>query len=105
MTKYFVMRECEYIPTQNIYLCCDSAFAHKKEFSIFKFPERFLEISCAEISLFFALLALLTWSKLPKNQLPTSFDLRYDDHLQSSLVDSLNLSDPTILNSQLHTFL
>jgi hypothetical protein len=60
MTKYFVMRECEYIPTQNIYLCCDSAFAHKKEFSIFKFPERFLEISCAEISLFFALLALLT---------------------------------------------
>jgi hypothetical protein len=33
-------------------LCCDSAFAHKKEFHIFKFPERFLEISCAEISLF-----------------------------------------------------
>jgi hypothetical protein len=27
-------------------LCCDSTFAHKKEFSIFKFPERFLEISC-----------------------------------------------------------
>jgi hypothetical protein len=33
-------------------LCCDSAFAHKEEFYIFKFPERFLEISCAEISLF-----------------------------------------------------
>jgi hypothetical protein len=45
MTKYFVMRECEDIPTQ-ISLCCDSAFAHKKEFSIFKFPERFSEISC-----------------------------------------------------------
>jgi hypothetical protein len=27
------------------YLCCDSAFAHKKELYIFKFPERFLEIS------------------------------------------------------------
>jgi hypothetical protein len=26
-------------------LCCDSAFAHKKEFYIFKFPKRFLEIS------------------------------------------------------------
>jgi hypothetical protein len=33
-------------------LCCDSAFAHKKELYIFKLPERFLEISCAEISLF-----------------------------------------------------
>jgi hypothetical protein len=37
MTKYFVMRECEDIPTWRS-LCCDSAFAHKKEFSIFKFP-------------------------------------------------------------------
>jgi hypothetical protein len=44
MTKYFVMRECEDIPI-GISLCCDSAFAHKKEFSIFEFPERFLEIS------------------------------------------------------------
>jgi hypothetical protein len=50
MTKYFVMRECEDSYTRS--LCCDSAFAHKKEFYIFKFPERFLEISCAEISLF-----------------------------------------------------
>ncbi len=33
------------------YQCCDSAFAHKKELSIFKFPERFLETSCAAISL------------------------------------------------------
>jgi hypothetical protein len=31
MTKYFVMRECDKIPT-GISLCCDSAFAHKKEF-------------------------------------------------------------------------
>jgi hypothetical protein len=31
MTKYFVMRDCEDIPTW-ISLCCDSAFAHKKEF-------------------------------------------------------------------------
>jgi hypothetical protein len=43
MTKYFVMRECEYSYTE--YLCCNSAFAHKKEFYIFKFPEMFLEIS------------------------------------------------------------
>jgi hypothetical protein len=41
---------CEDFPTW-ISLCCDSAFAHKKEFSIFKIPERFLMISCAEISL------------------------------------------------------
>ncbi len=43
-----------YIKCEDSYmksLCCDSAFAHKKKFSIFKFPERFLEIPCAEISL------------------------------------------------------
>jgi hypothetical protein len=51
ITKYFVMRECENIPTE-ISLCCDSAFAHKKEFSIFKFPERFLEISCRDLAIF-----------------------------------------------------
>jgi hypothetical protein len=50
MTKYFVMRECEDSYTES--LCCDSAFAHKKEFSIFKFPERFLEISWTESSLY-----------------------------------------------------
>jgi hypothetical protein len=45
VTKYFVMRECEDSYMES--LCCDSAFAHltKKEFYIFKFPERFLEIS------------------------------------------------------------
>ena len=51
MIKYFVMRECEDIPTW-IPLCYDSAFVHKMEFSIFKFPERFSEISCAEILLY-----------------------------------------------------
>ncbi len=50
MTKYFVMRECENIHT-GISLCCDSAFAHKKEFSIFKFPERFLEISWRDLTI------------------------------------------------------
>ncbi len=50
MNKYFDMRVCEDSYTKS--LCCDSAFAHKKKFSIFKFLERFLEISCAEISLF-----------------------------------------------------
>ncbi len=48
--------ECKYLdcPCEDSYtesLCCDSAFAHKEEFYIFEFPERFLEISCAEISL------------------------------------------------------
>jgi hypothetical protein len=50
MTKYFVIRECEDIPT-GISLCCDSALAHKKEFSIFKFPERYLEISCKDLTI------------------------------------------------------
>ncbi len=36
MTKYFVMRECEDIPIGES-LCCDSAFAHKMDFSIFFF--------------------------------------------------------------------
>jgi hypothetical protein len=43
VTKYFVMRECEDSYTES--LSCDSAFAHKKEFYIFKFPKRFSEIS------------------------------------------------------------
>ncbi len=51
MAKYFVMRECENIPT-GISLCCDSAFAHKKEFSIFKFPKRFLEITSRDLTSF-----------------------------------------------------
>jgi hypothetical protein len=51
MTKYFVMRECENIPRW-ISLCCDSAFAHKKEFSIFKFSERFSKISWTKTSLY-----------------------------------------------------
>jgi hypothetical protein len=55
MTKDSIMREYEDIPTW-ISLCCDSAFAHKKEFSIFKFPERFSEISCRDLTIF-----LLCW--------------------------------------------
>jgi hypothetical protein len=42
---------CEDIPTYTESLCCDLAFAHKKEFSIFKFPERFLEVSCRDLTL------------------------------------------------------
>jgi hypothetical protein len=41
MTKCFVMRECGDIPT-GISLCCDSAFAHKKDFLFFYFPEKWL---------------------------------------------------------------
>jgi hypothetical protein len=51
MTKYFIMRECEDIPT-GISLCCDSAFAHKKDF-FFNFPVRFLEISCRDLTIRF----------------------------------------------------
>ncbi len=50
MTKYFVMRECENIPTW-ISLCVTTVFSQQGGISIFKFPERFLVISCAEISL------------------------------------------------------
>jgi hypothetical protein len=42
---------CENIPT-GISLSCDSAFAHKKKFSIFKFPERFSEISRRDLTIF-----------------------------------------------------
>jgi hypothetical protein len=48
MTKDFVMRECDDIPTRTS-LCCDSEFAHKEEFSIFIFLERILEISCRDL--------------------------------------------------------
>jgi hypothetical protein len=60
MTKYFVMRECEDIPT-GISLCYDSGFAHKKKKIIFEFLERFLEISCRDLTIFttFALFAAL----------------------------------------------
>ena len=42
---------CEDIPRWKS-LCCDSAFAHKKEFSVFKFPKRFSEFSWAKRSLY-----------------------------------------------------
>jgi hypothetical protein len=45
-----VEASCENIPT-GISLCCDSAFAHKKEISIFKFPERILEISWRDLTI------------------------------------------------------
>jgi hypothetical protein len=57
MTKYFIMKESENIP-MGISLCCDSVFAHKKEISIFKFPERLLEISCRDL-IFFTLFTTL----------------------------------------------
>jgi hypothetical protein len=43
MTKYFGMRECEHIG--------DTSIWSQEGISIFKFPERFLMIPCAEISL------------------------------------------------------
>jgi hypothetical protein len=44
-------RVCEDIPRWKS-LCCDSSFAHKKEYSVFKFPKRFLEFSWAKRSLY-----------------------------------------------------
>jgi hypothetical protein len=55
MTQYYVQADdtpqfiCENIPRW-ISLFCDSAFAHKKEFSIFKFSERFSKISWTKTS-------------------------------------------------------
>ena len=45
------------------------------------------------------LIALLTRSKLPKNLLPTSFSLRYYDHLRSSAIYPHSLSDPATLTT------
>ncbi len=59
MTKYFIMRECEDIPT-GISLCYDSAFAHKMELSIFKFSERFSEMYCRDLTTFALFATLLT---------------------------------------------
>ncbi len=73
MTKYFVMRECEDIPT-GISLSCDSALAHKREFPIFKFPERFSEISCKDLMIS-TISTILTMLIISKTQLSTSFEL------------------------------
>jgi hypothetical protein len=43
MTKYFVMRECEHIG--------DTSNCSQEEISIFKFHERFLEISIRDLTL------------------------------------------------------
>ena len=51
MTKYFVMRECENIPTW-ISLSGDLAFSHQDGIYGFKFPKRFLEISSRDLTLF-----------------------------------------------------
>jgi hypothetical protein len=44
ITKYFVMRECENIPTL-ISLSGDLAFSHQDGIYGFKFPKRFSELS------------------------------------------------------------
>ncbi len=41
MDKYFVTRECEHIG--------DTSISSQEGISIFKFPERFLEISCRDL--------------------------------------------------------
>jgi hypothetical protein len=41
MKKYFIMRECEHIG--------DTSISSHEGISIFKFPERFLEISCRDL--------------------------------------------------------
>ncbi len=64
---------CENITT-GISLCCDSAFAHNKEFSIFKFPERFLEISWRNLTTF-TTFAISTTLIIYKTWLSVSFGL------------------------------
>jgi hypothetical protein len=51
MTKYFVMRECENIPTW-ISLSGDLAFSHQDGIYGFKFPKRFSELSQEKTSLY-----------------------------------------------------
>jgi hypothetical protein len=44
MNKYFITRECEHIG--------DTSISSQEGISIFKFPERFLEISCRDLMSF-----------------------------------------------------
>jgi hypothetical protein len=44
MNKYFVTRECEHSG--------DTSISSQEGISIFKFPERFLEISCRDLITF-----------------------------------------------------
>jgi hypothetical protein len=58
MTKYCVMRECENILRG--YLCVfDLAFSHLDGIYGFKFPDRFLEISSRDLTLFSTLFSIL----------------------------------------------
>jgi hypothetical protein len=50
MSKYCIMRECENIHSGYLYIC-DLVFGTKKGISIFKFIERFLEISSRDLAL------------------------------------------------------
>ncbi len=54
MTEYFIMRECENILSG--YLCVvTTVFSQQDRISIFKFPKRFLEISCRDLTSFTSL--------------------------------------------------
>ncbi len=55
MTKYCVMRECDNIHSW-ISLSGDLAFSHQHGIYGFKFPERFLEISFRDLTLFVILI-------------------------------------------------
>jgi hypothetical protein len=54
MTKYCIMRECENIFCEYLY-DGDLVFVILKEFSIFEFPKRFLEISSRDLTSSFLL--------------------------------------------------
>jgi len=58
MTKYFVMRECENIPTW-ISLSGDLAFCHQDGIYGFKFPKRFSELSQEKTSLYSPLFSFI----------------------------------------------
>jgi hypothetical protein len=54
MTKHFVMRECENILKGYLYVVT-TVFSHQDGIYCFKFPKRFLEISCRDPTLFLLL--------------------------------------------------
>jgi hypothetical protein len=57
MTKYCVMRECENIQSWILFVS-DLVFSHQGEIYGFKFPNRFLEISSRDLTLFSTLIIL-----------------------------------------------
>jgi hypothetical protein len=93
MTKYFVIRECENIPTW-ISLCLTTVFSQQGGIYVFKFPKRFSEFSWAKISLYWLFFTLLSLCWLYNdlsflsNTVTNILWILHDDYLRSSASDS-----------------